>query len=258
MSALAALPRRERLIVSAGLLGVALLAWAYLLYDAHRMSASGGCMGMEMPELSAWPASTLLPLFVMWSIMMVAMMLPSALPMILTFAAVTRNRRRLGRPYVPVAIFMSGYIIVWCLFSALAALGQWLLHRTALLSSSMASTSTLFAGLLLLGAGIFQFTPLKRACLTRCRAPLEFIMTQWREGRQGALRMGIEHGVFCTGCCWALMALLFVLGVMNILWIAALTLLVCVEKMLPARAQVSLATGILLITWGVFLLTRPS
>lgn len=262
MSALAALPRRERLIVGASLLGIALLAWVYLFYDAHRMSASGAadcmCMQMSGPQLSAWPVGALFPLFVMWSIMMVAMMLPSALPMVLTFAAVARNRRQHGRPYVPAAIFVSGYVIVWSVFSALAAAGQWLLHRTALLSTSMASTSTLFAGLLLLGAGLFQFTSLKRACLTRCRGPMEFIMTRWREGRWGALHMGLEHGAFCTGCCWALMALLFVLGVMNLLWIAALTTLVCVEKMLPARARISLATGLLLLAWGICLLTRHS
>ena len=262
MSAPAALPPRERLMVGATLLGVALLAWAYLFYDAHRMSASGAadcmCMQMSGPQLSAWPVQTLLPLFVMWSIMMVAMMLPSALPMVLTFAAVARHRRRHGQPYVSVAIFVSGYIIVWCAFSALAAAGQWHLHRTALLSSTMASTSTLLAGLLLLGAGLFQFTPIKHACLTRCRGPIEFMMTRWREGGWGALRMGLEHGAFCTGCCWALMALLFVLGVMNLLWIAALTTLVCVEKMLPARARISLATGLLLLVWGACVLTRHS
>src|SRR5205814_780408 len=130
-----------------------------------------------------------------------------------------------------------------CVFSALAAGGQWWLHRHALLSSSMVSTSGWLGGMLLLGAGIFQFTPLKQACLTHCRGPLEFIMTRWREGSGGAFRMGLEHGAFCTGCCWALMALLFVAGVMNIFWIAALTVLVCLEKMLPARA-LPCATGL--------------
>jgi len=183
--------------------------------------------------------------------------LPSALPMILTFAAVARNRQRLGRPYVPMSIFVLGYIVIWCLFSALAAVGQSWLHRHSLLSSSMMSTSAWLGGTLLFGAGIFQFTPLKHACLTNCRGPLEFIMTRWREGSSGAFRMGLEHGAFCTGCCWALMALLFVAGVMNILWIAALTLLVCSEKMLPARARVSFATGLLLCGWGAFVLFRP-
>ena len=115
-------------------------------------------------------------------------------------------------------------------------------------------TRVILGGVLLIGAGVFQFTPLKRNCLTRCRGTLEFILTRWREGRSGAFRMGLEHGTFCTACCWALMALLFVAGVMNILWVAVLTLLVCLEKILPARARVSFATGIVLAGWGVFIL----
>ena len=258
MSESAALFRRDRVILGAGLLAVALLAWAWLIAEAHRMNVSGvcECMRMKMTGLdnSAWPAATLLPLFLMWSVMMVAMMLPTALPMVLTFAAVTRNRQRVGRPYVPTAIFVSGYLAIWTGFSAVAAVGQWLLHRHALLSPSMATTSAILGGMLLIGAGVFQFTPLKRNCLTRCRGTLEFILTRWREGRSGAFLMGLEHGTFCTGCCWALMALLFVAGVMNLLWVAVLTLLVCLEKILPARARVSFATGIALTGWGVFVL----
>jgi predicted metal-binding membrane protein len=176
------------------------------------------------------------------------------MPMVLTFAAVTHNRQRLGRPYVPTTLFVCGYLAIWCVFSVIAAAGQWLLHRQALLSTSMATTSAILSGLLLIGAGVFQFTPLKRACLTRCRGPLEFILTRWREGRGGAFRMGLEHGAFCAGCCWALMALLFVAGVMNIFWVAALTAVVCLEKILPARARVSLATGVGLAGWGLFVL----
>ena len=260
MSAWPALPRRGGLLLGASLCGIALLAWTYTIYEARRMIATGVCECMRMkmsgPELSSWPTTTLLPLFLMWALMMIAMMVPSALPMILTFAAVAHNRQRLGRPFVPTSIFILGYIAVWSGFSLLAAVGQWVLHRHALLSASMASTSAWLGGTLLLGAGIFQFTPLKQACLTHCRGPLEFIMTRWREGYSGAFRMGLEHGVFCTGCCWALMALLFVAGVMNILWIAALTLLVCMEKLLPPRTQVSTATGLLLAAWGVFVILR--
>src|SRR5213592_3454482 len=253
MSALPVLPRRERLLIGASLCGIALLAWFYTSYEARRMNATGVCECMRMkisgPELSSWPADTLLPLFFMWAIMMIAMMLPSALPMMLTFAAVTRNRQRLGHPYVPMSIFVAGYVAIWSVFSALAAAAQWWLHRHALLSTSMVSTNTWLGGTLLLGAGVFQFSPLKNTCLTHCRGPLEFIMTRWREGSGGAFRMGLEHGAFCAGCCWTLMALLFVAGVINIIWIAALTLLVCSEKMLPARARVSFATGLLLCVW---------
>ena len=230
------------------------MAWAYTVYEARRMDVTGtcACLGMKMggPDLASWSAGSLLPLFLMWAVMMIAMMLPSAAPMLLTFAAVARNRRLADRPYVPVSVFAAGYVVIWCVFSIAAAVGQWLLHRTALLSPTMASSSALFAGALLMIAGAFQFTPLKRTCLTRCRAPLEFIMTRWREGRRGAFSMGVEHGAFCAGCCWALMALLFVLGVMNILWIAVLTILVALEKMLPRARWFSAASGIALVCWG--------
>ncbi len=246
MSPVTALPRRERLVLIVGMLGVASLAWLYLFYDARRMNVSCACAGTT-PD-------AILPLFLMWSVMMIAMMLPSALPMVLTFAGLSRTRRQHGRPYVPVIIFVSGYIAVWFVFSAAAAVAQWLLHRRALLSPDMASSSALLAGFLLLVAGVFQFTPLKRACLTRCRGPMEWIMTRWREGWAGAFRMGIEHGLFCTGCCWALMTLLFILGVMNLFWVAGLTLLVCIEKLLPRPAVIIPAIGGALILWGAYAL----
>jgi len=224
------------------------------------MNATGicECMRMKMsgPDLSSWPLATIVPLFLMWAIMMVAMMLPSALPMILTFAAVARNRQQLGRPYVPMSIFVLGYVVVWCAFSVVAAVSQWWLHRHAFLSASMVSRSGWLGGSLLVVAGVFQFTPLKQTCLKHCRGPLAFIMTRWGEGNAGAFRMGLEHGAFCAGCCWALMALLFVVGVMNVGWIAALTLLVCLEKMLPTRLPVSGVTGILLALWGFSIIER--
>ena len=260
MDALSALVKRDRLIIGLGLVFAGGIAWCYTIYEARRMNLTGvcACLGMKMggPDLASWSAGSLLPLFLMWAVMMMAMMLPSAAPMILTFAAVARNRRRAERPYVPVAVFAAGYMVIWCVFSVAAAVGQWLLHREALLSSQMASASAVFAGVLLLVAGVFQFTPWKSRCLTHCRAPLEFIMTRWREGWRGALRMGVEHGAFCAGCCWALMALLFVLGVMNILWIAALTMLVALEKMLPRTRWLSSGTGVLLACWGAWVLAR--
>ncbi|HYY14150.1 MAG TPA: DUF2182 domain-containing protein [Chthoniobacterales bacterium] len=260
MSAVVALPRRECFFIGGAFCGVALLAWSYTIFEARRMNATGicECMRMKMfgPDLSSWPVSTIVPLFLMWAIMMVAMMLPSALPMILTFAAVARNRRRLGRRYVSLSVFVLGYIAVWSAFSALAAASQWWLHRHALLSTRMVSRSGWLGGGLLLIAGVFQFTRFKQTCLKHCRGPLAFIMTRWREGNTGAFRMGLEHGAFCAGCCWALMALLFIAGVMNIAWIAVLTLLVCLEKMLPARLPVSSVTGIVLALWGFAIIER--
>ena len=254
--ALPALLKRDRLLVGLVIAFTAAVAWAYTFYEARRMNASGvcECAGMIMggPDLSAWTAGSLLPLFLMWAVMMVAMMLPSAAPMLLTFAAVARNRRQAQRPYVSVAVFASGYAVIWCAFSLAAAAGQWFLHRAALLSPLMVSSSAGLAGTLLFAAGVFQFTPLKNSCLKRCRAPLEFIMTRWREGSYGAFSMGIEHGAFCAGCCWALMALLFVLGVMNILWIAALTIIVALEKLLPRAKWFSAVAGLALLCWGLY------
>jgi predicted metal-binding membrane protein len=148
--------------------------------------------------------------------MMIAMMLPSAAPMILTFASVNRSRREQQRAFVPVSAFVSGYLIIWIAFSLAATLLQWALHSAALLSPMMSMTSPRVAGALLMAAGIFQFTPWKTACLTRCANPLTLLLTGWREGTRGAIQMGMHHGLFCLGCCWALMLLLFVLGVMNI------------------------------------------
>jgi predicted metal-binding membrane protein len=251
---LAAVLKRDRLIVGAGVILVTAIAWWYTVDAARGMG--GVTMQMGRPDPNTWSIASLLPLFVMWVVMMVAMMLPSATPMILTFAAVARNRKRRQRPYVPVAVFAAGYLAIWGGFSAVATAAQWLLHREALLSPLMVSSSALLGGVLLLLAGVFQFTPLKRSCLTHCRAPLEFITAHWREGWGGAFVMGLEHGLFCIGCCWALMALLFVLGVMNLLWIAVLTVLVGLEKILPRRAFISRGTGVLLATWGLWVLFR--
>jgi predicted metal-binding membrane protein len=254
VDSLAAVLKRDRVIVGAGVILVTTLAWWYTVGAAREMGEVTMPMGGIDPD--KWAARSLLPLFVMWMVMMVAMMLPTATPMILTFALVARNRRQRQRPYVPVAVFASGYLAVWAAFSAAAAAAQWLLHRAALLSPMMVSSSALLGGVLLLLAGIFQFSPLKRTCLTRCRAPLEFITAHWREGWGGAFLMGLEHGLFCTGCCWALMALLFVLGIMNLLWIAILTVLVGLEKILPRRIFLSRGTGVLLTLWGLWVLLR--
>jgi predicted metal-binding membrane protein len=254
MDSLAAVLKRDRILIGLGVLLVTTVAWWLTIHEARRMDPL--TMQMAGPDRTVWSAGSLLPLFLMWTAMMVAMMLPSATPMILTFAALARHRRQQQRPYVPVTVFIAGYIAVWGGFSILAAVAQWLLHRQALLLPTMASSSALFGGILLFLAGVFQFTPLKKRCLTRCQAPLEFITTRWRDGRAGAFAMGVEHGAFCTGCCWALMALLFVLGVMNLLWIAALTILVAMEKMLPRWLLVSPLSGLLLAGWAVWILAK--
>jgi predicted metal-binding membrane protein len=250
-----ALLKRDKAIVLTGVLLIGAVAWAYMAYEAQAMYHTGvcKCAGMKMsgPELEPWSVGTLAPLFLMWTEMMVAMMLPSAAPMILTFALVNRKRREQERPYVPTAIFALGYLIVWTGFSAVAAVAQWGLRGQALLSPMMVSTSPALAGGLLVAAGIFQWTPLKNACLTHCRTPLSFLMTDWREGSWGALAMGVKHGLYCTGCCWILMMLLFVAGVMNIFWIAVISVLVLAEKLAPNGLAMGKISGVALIVWGL-------
>jgi predicted metal-binding membrane protein len=264
---------RDRLIVILGLVTVIGLAWLYLLLGAGMpmpaMDMAGHDSGrsIQQEREEAMPmahAAMLHPavwtpgyaglMVVMWWVMMVAMMLPSASPMLLLFARIQRSQRVKGAPFVPTSIFAAGYLIVWGGFSVLAAGTQWGLERAGLLSAMLASTSGLFGGLLLLAAGLYQLTPVKQACLRHCRSPLQFLTHHWRNGTAGALRMGIEHGAFCLGCCWLLMGLLFVGGVMNLYWILGLAVFVLLEKTLPAGHWLGVLTGIGLIAGGGWLL----
>lgn len=263
--------KRDRMIVLCGLGVLTLLAWAYLFYQAHQMNnmpmdgvkmnmPMNGIdmkmpMTMAMPQIQSWTPFDLLLIFIMWAVMMVGMMLPTAAPMILLFTTVSRKRQEQQRPFVSTGTFVLGYLTVWTIFAALATLAQWRLHRAALLSSMMVTTSAALGGGLLIAAGIFQWTPLKRACLLHCRSPLDFITTHWREGKTGAFLMGLSHGAYCVGCCWVLMSLLFVAGVMNILWIAIIAAFVLVEKIAPTKISpwVSRVAGIALVAWGGWL-----
>ena len=156
---------------------------------------------------------------------------------------------------MPTGVFLLGYLVVWAGFSALAAVSQWILHAKALLSPLMVSMSPILGGALLMIAGVFQWTPLKNACLAHCRSPLSFLMTDWREGKRGAFAMGLKHGAYCTGCCWFLMALLFVAGVMNIWWIAIIAVFVVIEKVVPHGVLVAKAVGVLLAVWGAWMIS---
>ena len=229
--------KQEKRVVAAGLVFLTALAWLYLLHLNHAMAMPMAGMadmaGMMMPMSHDWTPADLLLTFLMWTVMMVGMMVPSAAPMILTFATVNRQRVKRGRPYVPAAIFLLGYLITWAGFSSIAALAQWKLQAAALLDAHTQRAVPGVAGGLLFLAGLFQLTPWKNACLTRCRSPLDFLTTAWREGRWGAFRMGLQHGFYCVGCCWMLMALLFVTGVMNLVWVAGIAAFVLAEKLLP-------------------------
>jgi predicted metal-binding membrane protein len=250
--------RRDRLVVALGLVAVGVVSWAYLGRMAIGMRAAAADRAMHaamgMPDPAAWDAASLAALFAMWVIMMVAMMLPSAAPTILLVVGVYRRR---GRPRARglTAAFVGGYLLTWTAFSATAALAQGMLHGRALLTPEMASASAWLAGAIFLTAGVYQWLPIKGACLTHCRSPLQFLMRHWRDGTAGALVMGLRHGLFCLGCCWALMLLLFAAGVMNLLWVAAIAAFVLVEKLLPFGHLAGRMAGALLVVWGVYLLS---
>jgi predicted metal-binding membrane protein len=237
--------RHERALVLGGVVMVAGLAWLDLWRRAR------GVMDMAMPAMEPWSVAELGAILAMWLVMMVAMMLPSAAPMLLLFAATQRGRAPTGAPATVVA-FAAGYLLVWGGFSVAAAALQALLQQSMLLSSTLAMTGWLAPAVLAL-AGLYQLTPLKHACLRRCRSPLGFLLSRWRDGIAGALAMGVRHGAFCLGCCWALMALLFVGGVMNLAWIAVLALFVLGEKMLPRGVWLSRISGVALLAWAVWL-----
>jgi predicted metal-binding membrane protein len=186
---------------------------------------------LTMP-MSDWSVANWLAVFIMWMVMMAAMMLPATMPMVSVFGTLNKSRGEAGR----TVAFVAGYLALWAAFGAAATAAQWALQTNGLLSPMIVSMSPVLSGALLAIAGVFQFTPLKQACLRACRSPLGFLLTDWRGGLWGAARMGIKHGLYCLGCCWALMALLFVGGAMNLLWIAALTLLVAMEKIAPRLA----------------------
>lgn len=178
---------------------------------------------------------------------MAAMMLPSAAPMILCFAALNRRRSEGARTLT----FVAAYLTLWMAFSAAAAVAQWALQAAGLVSPMIVSRSSLLSGTLLLIAGVFQFSPLKHSCLRACRSPIGFLMGDWHNGLWGAWQTGIRHGLYCLGCCWALMALLFVGGVMNLLWIAALTGLVAIEKLAPKGEAATKMMGYVMIGAGI-------
>jgi predicted metal-binding membrane protein len=244
--------RRDRLVVLGGLVTVTLLAWAYLVILTLRMDAGESMASMAM--LEPWSALDAGLMFVMWAVMMVGMMMPSATPMVLLYARVLRSRSGDAEPLVPTGAFLGGYLTVWIVFSAAATTLQWILEQAALLSPMMVSTSPKFGGIILIAAAAYQWTPLKDTCLRHCRSPIWFLSTHWRHGIGGAYLMGIHHGAYCVGCCWILMALLFVGGVMNLLCVAAITIFVLIEKLAPFGRRLGRAGAALLALIGLGLI----
>ncbi|MGI8525701.1 MAG: DUF2182 domain-containing protein [Pseudolabrys sp.] len=230
--------RHDRLVVIALLAAVTALAWVYNVHQAHEMAAMEAGMrrdmNMSMNGMApSWSPLDIALMLAMWSVMMAAMMVPGSAPMIAAFATINRRRRARGAPYVATSGFLAGYLLVWAAFSALATAMQWLLQASGLLTTMMQSASYLFSAALFLAAGAYQFSPLKAHCLSLCRSPDGFILSEWRDGAAGALVMGLRHGLFCAGCCIGLMLLLFAVAVMDLRWVAALAVLVTAEKLLP-------------------------
>ena len=244
------LAERQRAAVLAGLAGVTALAWAWLLrmdWDMRAAMAAGVTC-----SLHPWSAADFALTFAMWAVMMVGMMVPSAVPMSLLFASVARRARAQGDVVAPTFVFVSGYLALWTLFSLAATGAQWALERGALLSPMLSSTSAAFGALLLGAAGLYQWTPWKNACLAQCRTPALFLSAHWGDGRWGAFRLGAAHGLYCLGCCWVLMALLFFGGVMNLVWVAGLSLFVLLEKAAPRGAALGRLTGGALVVAGAW------
>lgn len=249
---------RERAVVLGAVAGLAALSWGYILHMewGMRHMDSGANMAI-MPAMTNWHLADLGLVFLMWTMMMGAMMIPSAAPMALAYLSVQRTRGFGPRPLIATSLLVSGYLAVWVAFSLAATLLQWALLEAALITPMMKSASTILSGLFLVGAGVFQFTPLKRACLTGCRSPVEFLLNAWQEGLGGAIVLGLKNGAACLGCCWALMLLPLALGVMNLLWMAALTLFLLNEKIVPGGDLFGRFVGLGFMAWGGALLFTP-
>lgn len=251
--------KRDRMIVIAALAGVCLAAWIYTLagvglsMNAFEMTSMPD-LGTALSTPAPWSPSYALVVFLMWLVMMIAMMLPSASPMVLLFAAIARKQDPGSKSKTATAVFVAGYLAIWAAFSTAAALLHWALEMRGLLTPMMMPTSAVLGGTLLIAAGIYQITPLKQSCLRTCRHPIAFITQHWRSGTGGAFRMGATHGLFCLGCCWLLMTLLFFGGVMNLYWIAGIATYVLVEKLVAGGQWLSYATGALLAVAGVSIL----
>lgn len=243
---------RQELRVTGVLLVAMLSGWVFLVWAM--VDGSHPLAKLMMPMSPAWSVANVLGVFAMWAIMMLAMMLPSAIPMILSFVNLSRQKHRVAHGW----IFVGAYLLIWTVFSAFATLMQWVLQVTSLISPMMVSQSIWLTATLLMVVGLTQFTALKQACLRHCRTPMGYLLTEWKQGAYGAWRMGFKHGLYCLGCCWAMMGLLFVTGVMNLVWVAALTVVIIIEKIHPAGEKLGKYLGAILILFGIWKIAQLS
>jgi len=268
-SVLEAVLRRDRAVIVAALGALTLFAWADLVWLADDMAMGGMDMAgyrmipagqaLMMPANAPWQPIEFAYVFAMWVVMMIGMMLPSAAPMILMYARIGRQAAAAGKPFAATAWFAGGYVLAWAAFSLATTLVQWALERAALLTPMMATSSHVVGGAFLIAAGVYQWTPLKDVCLANCQTPLSFILSRggFRGDASGSLALGLRHGAYCVGCCWSLMALLLVLGIMNLFWIAALAILILLEKVVPAGRAIGRLAGVAFAAAGTWLLVHP-
>jgi predicted metal-binding membrane protein len=268
-SALEGVLRRDRAVIIGAIAVLTALSWLDLVWLANDMWMGGMDMtgyrmipagqGLMMPANAAWRPIEFGYVFVMWTVMMIGMMTPSAAPAILVYARVGREALAQGRPFASTAWFAVGYLLAWAGFSVAATSAQWALQRAALLTAMMAAASGRLGIIVLIVAGLYQWTPLKDACLSNCQSPFAFILSRggFRGDAAGSVSLGWRHGLYCVGCCWALMALLFVLGIMSLFWIAALAILVLLEKVIPSGRIIARIAGMAFISAGGWMLIHP-
>ncbi len=264
--ALEAVLRRDRAIIVAALGLLTALCWLDLVWLAEDMAMGGMDMAgyrmipagqaLMMPVSAPWKPIEFGYVFVMWVVMMIGMMTPSAAPAILIYAAIGRQAVAEGRPFASTAWFAGGYLMAWITFSVAASSAQWALERAALLTPMMAAASGTLGGVVLILAGLYQWTPLKDACLSHCQSPFTFILSRggFRGDAAGSLSIGWRHGLYCVGCCWAMMVLLFVLGIMNLFWIATLAILILLEKVIPSGRLIARIAGMAFVAAGGWML----
>mgnify|MGYP001184065924 CR=1 FL=1 len=258
-------PLKDRMTVYIGVLIVLLTSWVYIIGMGWHMGTLplSGEMTKDsslltsiltwMPPMNnVWQAQDFFLLFLMWSVMMTAMMTPSILPMLMLFTTLSIRQKQQGQEPSSTLVLLAGYLTSWILFSLVITFPQYLMHLSGMLNPMMEPTHAYLGSMMLVIAGIYQFTPLKDACLTVCQSPLSFMMNNWKDGNLGAFIIGYKHGFFCVGCCWALMLTLFALGVMNIMWVIILTVVVLFEKLSYKNPLLfRRVTGTLLIFWGI-------
>jgi predicted metal-binding membrane protein len=248
---------RARVAIWLALTAVTALSWLYVYRQMGAMEGMADVADIALPAANvSWTAADFALNLAIWWAMMPGMMLPSAAPMILTFATINRHKRQRGQPFVPTLVFTSGYLIAWGVFCIFATLADWGFERAALISPLTGRLTPILGAAVVTAAGIYQLTPLKSVCLTHCRSPLDFVFNHWRAGPAGALRMGVEHGLYCLGCCWFLMALLFAAGIMSLLWMAAITVFVFAEKLFPGGPWIARISGVAMLGFGIYLICQ--